>query len=373
MEFSRDGHQVTGRDFMNAMTARTASRHLSTAFRTVVAGALLTFAAGASLAAKDTPFGVELVPANFPNSTVYDSVRAIQLVAQVGGHGSKVWAWGGDPAAMGTLSPISQVMRQHGLKVFLQMGTIFLGDPAPPQGYVRSFANLWTRFRFLADVKLLALLQPDYLVLTTEANLMYRFNRAEFEHYRSLYTEAYNLVKVWSPNTKVGVSYLYSLWFADYHVDGVDVPAMLTPADFVAFTTYPEWLVREGHFASIADIPPDWYGSSRRAYPDAKIIFSEIGWASKVRGTPELQAEFVRNLPRLMSTTRPELMTWAIEHDVEFYTRALLTPESTAFLVSLGVDIDALFGHFNGMGLLDGFGNPKPGFLEAELLVFPWP
>jgi hypothetical protein len=340
--------------------------------RALVLSVLLAATWQPALAAKDTVFGVEIIPANFPNPSAEDVVRSLGLASLIGSHASKIWPWG-DPSVIPFAGSMVTLSKQFGLKTMLQMGTIFLGDPAPPAGYAKSFADPATRARFLADVRTLALMKPDYLVLTTEANLMHRFNRVEFDRYRPLYAEAYQLVKSLSPTTLVGVSYLYSLWFANYHVDRIDVPALLKPADFIAFTTYPEWLIREGHFASIAAIPPDWYGASRKAYPDAKIIFSEAGWASKVRGTPELQAEYLRNLPRLMSTTRPHLVTWAVLHDVEFYSRDLLTPESTAFLVGLGVDIDGLFGHFNGMGLLDGFGNPKPGFYTAYQLVFPAP
>lgn len=358
---------------MDSMIAKTTSMAPLRIWRKVVACALLALAVGAAQsAAKVTPFGVELIAANFPTSTVDETVRSMALISMIGSHGSKIGIWG-DPAALSKLGELSNGLKQFGLKTLLQMGTTFLGTPAPPPGYARSFADPDTRARFIADVKMLANAKPDYLVLTTEANLMHRFNRAEFENFRSLYTQAYQAAKSVSPNTKVGVSYLYSLWFADYFIDGVDVPAKLAPSDFYAFTAYDEWLVREGHFASIADIPPDWYGASRKAYPNARIIFSEIGWASKVRGTPAIQQEYLHNLPRLMATTKPELLTWAVLHDVEYYSRALLTPESTAFLESIGVDIDALFGHFNGMGLLDGFGNPKLGFYEASQLVFPWP
>ncbi len=347
----------------------TASRRGWRGWRSWFAWAMLAVAAGGTHAAKDTPFGVELIPPNFPLSSVNDVVNSIVLISQIGSHGSKIGVWG-DPDALSKLGPLADAMRQFGLKSMLQLGTTFLGTPAPPPGFVRSFGDPNTRARLLADVLVLARAKPDYLVLTTEANLMHRFSPAEFELYRSLHSEAYALAKATSPNTKVGVSYLYSLWFADFHISKVDVPAKLQPYDFIAFTTYPEWLVREGHFASIAAIPPEWYGASRLAYPNAAIVFSEVGWASKVRGTPAIQQEYLRNLPRLMSTVRPQLVTWAVLHDVEYYSRALLSPESTAFLEGIGVDIDALFGHFNGMGLLDGFGNPKPGLIDAGKLVF---
>jgi hypothetical protein len=60
-------------------------------------------------------------------------------------------------------------------------------------------------------------------------------------------------------------------------------------------------------------------------------------------------------------------------HDMEFYNRSLLNEESTRFLESLGVDIDALFGHFNAMGLRDGYGNPKPAWFDALGMEFPPP
>ncbi len=348
--------------------ARSSRAHL----RSALCCAALLMAAQASMAAKDTPLGIELVPANFPNSSVDDVTRALAITAIVGSHASKIWNWG-DVASLDKLNTLTVLMKRQGLKSMLQMGTHFLGNPSPPAGLVASFTDPATQARFLHDVGVMAASKPDYLVLTTEANLMHRFNNPEFENYRSLYAQAYALVKTISPQTQVGVSYLYSLWFANFHIDKIDVPALLKPADFIAFTTYPEWLIREGHFATITDIPPDWYGASRKAYPNERLIFSEVGWASKVRGTPEIQAEYISNLPRLMSTTKPELLTWSLLHDVEFYTRALLDDQSTAFLISIGVDIDALFGHFNGMGLLDGFGMPKPALYTAAQLVFPSP
>ena len=354
------------------MLIRNLARSSRAGLRNTLCCAVLSMATQASLAAKDTPLGIELVPANFPNSSVDDVTRALAITAIVGSHASKIWNWG-DVGSLVKLDTLTVLMKQQGLKTMLQMGTHFLGNPSPPTGFVPSFADPATQARFLRDVGVLAASKPDYLVLTTEANLMHRFNNPEFEIYRSLYAQAYALVKTLSPQTQVGVSYLYSLWFANYHIDKIDVPALLKPADFIAFTTYPEWLVREGHFATIADIPPDWYGASRKAYPNERLIFSEVGWASKVRGTPEIQVEYLSNLPRLMSTTHPELLTWSLLHDVEFYTRSLLDAQSTAFLISIGVDIDALFGHFNGMGLLDGFGTPKPGLYTAAQLVFPKP
>jgi hypothetical protein len=323
-------------------------------------------------AAKNTPFGTELIAANYPNTTYQDLLDAVAITRDIGGHSSRIWYWG-DEQAIGAMPILLQLEREAGLRTLVQMSSIFVGEPAPPAGMVKSFANAATRQRYLTDVGRLAAMRPDYLVLMTEANIMYRFYPAEFKNYQSLYAEAYNKVKSISPNTKVGLSYLHTLWYVNQFIDGIDVPALTPALDFVGFTTYPEDLVRKGVFASIADIPASWYGSTRQAYPKKTICFTEVGWASKVYGTPEVQAEYVRNLPRLMSLAKPELITWAVLHDTGFYTRELLDAPTTAFLVSLGVDIDSLFGHFNGMGLFDSSGNAKPAFYDAARLVFPQP
>ncbi|MGE0355943.1 MAG: hypothetical protein AB7P08_03410 [Burkholderiales bacterium] len=354
---------------MNEQTAATATRPLFPALARWALCAALAFSAPFAQA-KDTILGMEWIPANFPNSTGFDATEAMQLTAQVGGHSSFIWHWA-DRQAFTQIPSLVSSMHDHGLKSLVQIGAIFLNAPEPPAGYPKSFGDPGVRTQYLNDVAAVARTKPNYMILATEINLLYRFNPAEFENFRTLYTLAAMTVRSISPQTKVGVSFLYSVWFANYFLDDIDVPAMLWPMDFMGFTTYPEWLVREGHFPNVAAIPPEFHGAVRIAYPNAKIAFTEIGWASKHHGTPQEQADFVRNIPRLFSTSNPELLTWAVLHDMEFFDRSLLNEESTQFLEGLGVDIDALFGHFNAMGLRDGFGTPKPGWAEALTLELP--
>lgn len=353
----------------SAMTPiRDLCRCLATHARGAIAGVLLAASLPAA-AAKVTPLGFELIPAHYPESTYEDILQSLRITAAFGSHSSFIWHWS-EESALPLILPTLPVMRQFGLKSLVQVGAIFLREPAPPGSLAKSFGDPATRARYLADVERIAAAQPDYLVLATEINLLARFNAPEFEHFRSLYVEAYNAVKRISPGTSVGVSFLYTVWFAEYWLDGKDVPSMLTPFDFIAFTAYPIDLVTDGFYPDIASIPDDWFGAARLAYPQARILFSEIGWPSKWLGTQASQAEFVRNVPRLLSKVGPERATWAVLHDMEFFGRHILDPAAVAFLESLGVDIDALFAHFNGMGLLDGLANPKPALLDASQLEF---
>lgn len=320
---------------------------------------------------KDTPLGVELVGANYPDSTTEETVLAVALAAQMGSHVMFTWNWGNRSFIDGSHAVIEVAQLQE-LLVFLQIGTTFLGNPDPPGTLPPSFADEGVRGLYLQDVRTLAELKPDYLVMTTEANIMYRFNNEEFHNFKTLYAEAYQLVKSISPETKVGASFLYGLWFVQRFIDGEDVPSQLEPRDFIAFTSYPAWLLSDGHYERIADIPASWYGLGRTAYPDAEIVFSEVGWASTGKGSELLQAQYMANLPRLMSEAKPSHVTWALLHDVDFFGRGLLTQEDLDFLLGLGVDIDLLFEHFNGTGIRYPDGSPKPAWFQALDLVFDY-
>lgn len=331
----------------------------------------LGFLGGTSHAAKDTPFGVQFIAANTPNSTLEEVNFAFNLSAAIGSHSSFVWHWD-DRVFLGLLPSLATMAQQRGLKTLFQIGATLAGEPAPPGKLPKSFGDPEVRKVYLEDTATLASLRPDYLVLCTEVNLMYRFNPAEFNHYITLYREAYDLVKSISPETKVGTSLLHFLWFANYR-DNIDVAELLGPRDFVAFTSYPDSLVRDGFFASIADIPAEWYGYVRTAYPNDQILFTEVAWPSKGHETPAQQAEYVRNLPRLMSIAKPEIVTWSLLYDVVFFQPSLLSEEAARYIASLGVNVEDLFIRMNGMGLLDTSGYAKPALLEAINLDFSKP
>lgn len=328
----------------------------------IVAGLALSLPQAAHAQAKNTPFGTELVGPNYPNTTIQEMLDAISAQAQVGGHGSFVLHWDAE-ASFVTMEALVPLMHAEGLQSFIQFGATFIGDPAPPASFpIRSFSAPEVRADYLSKVQGLAELRPHYMNLLTEANLFHRFNLDEFNIFVDLYAEAYALIKSISPDTKVGASFHYPLFFG---LEQVDLPGILGPHDFIAFTSYPSWLVRDGHFASILDVPEAWYGWARQKFPGVPLIFSEVGWSSEGSGTLADQASFVGELPRLMSLAKPELVTWALLHDVEFFNRDLLNAETQALLTDLGVDIDELFARFNGMGILNGDASVKPAWSEA--------
>ena len=315
-------------------------------------------------------FGIGFSLANYPNSTRDDYIDALWDYVEIGGHSGFIWSWDKQYELEYRLSDVANI-RAIGLKTFVQISIAVLGVPSPPEGYAKSFADPATRALYLDNVRSYAETLPDYMNLATEVNFMYFWAWDEWNNYKTVYREAYDLIKEISPETKVGVSYHYGLFIWQRHFL---LPYDLGPYDYIAFTSYPSWLVSEGYYPSIADIPPDWYNIARRAYPSTPIIFSEIGWSSEGLGSPEEQEVFVQNLPRLMSMVHPELVSWVFLHDTTYFNplwAELFSTRELALLEELSVDVPLLFTHFNGMGLKKIDGTSKPAWNAALTLDFP--
>lgn len=334
----------------------------------VIAGFALVSVAPVTEAAKeDTPFGVGFSLANYPNGGPSELLDFVALANTVGSHASFVWSWK-NQSSKALITGMVPVLQQSGLEVLVQVAPTALGAPVPPTGYVKDWSDPTTRQKYLDDVAELASARPDYLNLCAEVNLMHYLNPDQFEAYKTIYQEAYDLAKSISPETQVGVSFLDVVWigFREFTLD-----QELGTMDWVGFTTYPGKLWHQGILSgdTIEEIAP-WYSIIGRVYPDKPIIFSEVGWASVATGSEEEQRQFVEALPVLMDGARPVFITWTLLHDTQFFDPNSLSEEARQILEGLGVDPAELFSRFNGMGLLHQDGTPKPSWFEATKLDF---
>jgi hypothetical protein len=330
--------------------------------------ALLISSIAASAQAKtNSPLGFQFSPAHDPNPTAQDILQAALEIAAVGGHGSFMWEWKSGDAGFATMQNLVSLYRALGLKVFLQISISGVGQVAPPDNLPQTFGDPTVRQRFLDDVAKVAALQPEYLNLGAEANLIYHFNPSEFPQFMSLYEQAYNEVKSISPNTQVGVSYHLDLFF------GLNEFNLLTdfgPQDFVAFTTYPAWTVYKGYYPAPDQMATAYYDRIRIIIPSTPIIFSEVGWPSAGLGSESDQDKFVRSLPRYFANVKPVLVTFAMEHDTDHFTLESLNNLQILILQQNGIDIVELLTELNTVGLLSTDGPPKPAYLSAGSLSF---
>ncbi len=325
----------------------------------------------AAQAKQGTPLGSLFTPAHVPNTTGQDTLNAMLETAVIGGHISYMWEWSSGTTGFDRLRDLMPYYRALGFKVFIQINPTGLGEPAPPDSLPKSFADPLTRFRYLADVRKAAELKPEYINLAAEINLVYYLDRTQFDSFKTLYAQAYDLVKSVSPQTKVGVSYHMDLFFSD---EGeFALTETLGTQDYIGFTTYPAWTVYQGHFASIADIPTIYYSRIRSVVPTKPVIFAEVGWPTGGRGSLDDQNAFVQQMPRLLGSVNPELITWTMLHDVNHFRVEALNDVQIEILRGFQVDPAQLFAELNSMGILSWDGPPKPAYLTAKTLVFSAP
>lgn len=317
----------------------------------------------------DSSFGVSYSPPNYPAVTLEDYQQGFRETLAVGTHVSYLYAWSGGDEEFAVTSMVMDTAKSLGITTLLQFSSTSIGFPDPPDKTVTpvSFNNPDVRTAYLDDVRRLAEIKPDYLVLVAEINLMYFLHWQEYEYYKTLYTQAYDLVKSISPTTQVGVSYHMDIFFGD---EEYALYYDLGPQDFIGFTSYPSHLVYDGYTTSIATFPVEYYSRIRIVFPEIPVLFTEIGWPSAGDGSLEDQAEFIRRLPELLRDVNPVLISWALLHDVNYFQLFMLNDEQLAIMAKYNVDPVLLFDELNSMGLMQQWGPPKPGWLDAVKLDF---
>jgi len=314
-----------------------------------------------------TPLGSMVTPPNSPTPSEQDVTQAVEEIAVIGGHGSFIWSWADGDSGFQLAQTFTTLFRQIGLKVFLQLSPTGVGSPTPPNGLAKTFTDPAVQAQYLSDVTRLAALHPDYLNLATEINLMYYVDPAEFTAFVPLYQQAYALAKQTSPQTQVGVSYHLDLYFG---YEEYNVPGMLGTQDFIGFTTYPAWTVYKNVYPAPDQMAPAYYDRIRSVFPTQPIVFAEVGWPSGGLGSMADQEKYVSALPKYMATVHPILITWTMEHDVNYFQVAALSAAQISILQGFNVDPTELFNELNSMGMLTATGPPKPAWITAETLVF---
>jgi hypothetical protein len=338
--------------------------------RAICLTALLVVGAVASASGQvksGSPLGFLFSPAHLPNPTDQDVVQGVLEIAAVGGHGSFMFEWQTGSSGLTLTQQVVPLFRQFGLQVFLQFSPTGIGAPTPPDGLTASFADPAVRSRFLQDVASLAALKPDYLNLGAEINLLYYLNKTEFASYQSLYQQAYTSVKTISPNTQVGVSYHMDLFFGDQEFN---LPTDLGPQDFIGFTTYPAWTVYKGFYPAPDQLAAAYYDRIRLVIPTAPVFFTEVGWPSGGLGSMDDQNKYISSLPQYFAKTNPALITFAMQHDSNYFQVDLLNQAQILTLQGFQVDPTELFNELNSMGLLSWDGPPKTAYISTQSLDF---
>jgi hypothetical protein len=267
-----------------------------------------------------------------------------------------------DPDNFAGLQQHVQAARDSGLDIAICVTINTLPGIYAPANYVASFSDPETAQLYVYNMGLLAAMQPKFLVLYAEVNILAQYNSNEYANYQEIYSNASHRAKSISPNTLVGVSLLDAIWVQN-RAQEINLPYALGNHDFIAVTSYPA-----NQFNKVSDVPANWYLQWRTAYPNERLLFTEIGWTTATPGSLDEQANFVLALPKLMEGVNPELITWALAFDGKFYLVQDLTQSTLAFYQSIHTDPAALFNRLNNTGLITDQGVVKPAWRAVKIL-----
>ncbi len=195
----------------------------------------------------------------------------------------------------------------------------------PPALAGKNFGDPDVRAAFISYAKYVALnYRPAYLALGVEMNLYYEKNRADFENFKSLYSQAYDEVKKISPATQVTMTFQYEdlqglLPAADKHFPDWQLVRAFDPKmDIVTISTYPSFA-----FASASAIPNNYY-SQLTAFTERPIAIAEMGYSSAGSaqglndGTEADQAAYLKRMLVDAGTLKMPFVIWFAAWDPSF-------------------------------------------------------
>lgn len=163
-----------------------------------------------------------------------------------------------------------------------------------------------------------------YFGMGVEINNLENSDKAQYQEFVQLFNKAADAVKKESPTTKVFTVFqlermkgLNGGLFGGSNNENANTWELVndfSKADVIGFTSYP-YLI----YKTPSEIPDDYY-SAIPALVNKPVIFTEIGWPSRVEAagwdsSPTLQAKFVDRFFELTKTVDPKLIIWPFAYD----------------------------------------------------------
>lgn len=291
-----------------------------------LAGAFVLGHSGARSAEPAAAFrtGVVVTPKDFPDHTPADVDDMFRLNAELGNFSVIRLLWN-DPNRMTAARVMIGLANQYRLAPVVELSP-FKADGLkgagldPPRGVNGagggvSFRNSAIAEPFAEMALEIAQLQPPYLALATDVNLLHQSDPGEFEAFATVYRKLYERIKKISPGTKVFVTFQWdAMQRRDARANRELIDRLRPHMDLLAFTSDPVKLFERQGPAAIA---PDYYGRIAAYRTGGEEVFIELNWPSDGGSGEANQAAFVRDLPRLTGELKPAMVAWNFLHDVK--------------------------------------------------------
>jgi len=246
----------------------------------------------------------------FPLNPIYDSNAAWTKANQVADIAYIQRHWKEDTNPDGkdffnTLENDVKVARSKGMEIYIAFEVLSPERESLelPSGLNGDFSDGEIKKEYVNIVEKVAKeYKPEYFILNVEVNLYKQYNLQDYETYKSVYEEAYDIVKSVSPNTQVAVSLVY----LDFNnKDCFDSEDTLTFSSFVqdfpkqdifAVSMYPLC------YGSPKNIPSDLF-TRLNTLSEKPLFISEIGYPSEsffgIESDEKTQADFVSKIKSL--------------------------------------------------------------------------
>lgn len=252
-----------------------------------------------------------LVPANYPNPADSDWKNLFDSVPDYGEVFGGYVEWNdnlkdGIPQQMRLVSELSK-----------KQGFV----PVYALGFKKSasFAGIKGDFEKVA-VNVAKELQPKYLGLGVEINVLYEKNPEDFEVFVQSYNQLYKEIKAISSKTKVFPIFQLEFTKGKGCLSGQKrneewslLEKFENQMDLAVFTTYPML-----DYEDPKDIPKDYYSEITKQ-TKKKVAFTEMAWPSGSlagRSSSETeQAEFLARFLELTKNLDKEFFIWTLIHD----------------------------------------------------------
>ena len=226
---------------------------------------------------------------------------------------------------------IDGLIRGNGMFPLVHMSFIDKSDgklivKAPPgMGDVTLSDSEWRNSYISAAEDVARTAKPLYISLGNEVNRWYEaYGMSEddpngFQHFVSLYEEAYDVVKAISPEAKVFCVFSREIVDENRKAD-LSVLKFFDSdrLDLLVFTSY-AYAVQG--INGPEDIPDDYFSSAFEHIPPRPIGFSELGWlVHSAFGGERGQADFLRDVATRLTIDQGldlEFLAWGWLHDLE--------------------------------------------------------
>lgn len=225
---------------------------------------------------------------------------------------------GGGPAVVASLAQTYKYIPIIEVQFFTQSdGKLFRPlDDVTKQNYKNGLVTFIKKYK------------PEYLGMGIEVNTLYEKSPTDFDVFSQFFSEAYDIVKANSPNTKV---------FTIFQLEkmkglngglfgGTNDPNKaqwflldeFPKSDIIVFTTYPGLI-----YKNPLDIPSNYY-TDIQTHTSKAIAFTEIGWHSNAsplgwESSEEEQAEFVVVFFDRSRNLNKDLVLWSFMYDQDTF------------------------------------------------------